>query len=69
MFACGATHKRSTYFFSHLQGFPFLYQQIKDNINPHQTRHLICALCRWDERLASQIIEMLFTAVTKHTEV
>jgi ubiquitin carboxyl-terminal hydrolase 34 len=51
------------------KGFPFLYQQIKDNINPHQTRNLICALCRWDERLASQIIEMLFSAVTKHTEV
>lgn len=51
------------------KGFPFLYQQIKDNINPHQTRHLIHALCRYDERLASQIITMLFTAVTKHTEV
>lgn len=52
-----------------LQGFPFLYQQIKDNINPHQTRHLIHALCRWDERLANQIITMLFTSVTKHTEL
>lgn len=51
------------------KGFPFLYQQIKDNINPHQTRHLIHALCRWDERLANQIISMLFGAVTKHTEV
>ncbi|XP_058056030.1 ubiquitin carboxyl-terminal hydrolase puf [Anopheles bellator] len=51
------------------KGFPFLYQQIKDNINPHQTRHLIHALCRCDERLASQIIAMLFTAVTKHTEL
>lgn len=51
------------------QGFPFLYQQIKDNINPHQTRHLIHALCRWDERLANQIITMLFTSVTRHTEL
>uniref|UniRef100_A0A1I8PAA3 DUF3517 domain-containing protein n=1 Tax=Stomoxys calcitrans TaxID=35570 RepID=A0A1I8PAA3_STOCA len=51
------------------KGFPFLYQQIKDNINPHQTRHLIHALCRWDERLANQIITMLFTSVTKHTEL
>lgn len=51
------------------KGFPFLYQQIKDNINPHQTRHLIHALCRCDERLAGQIIAMLFTAVTKHTEL
>uniref|UniRef100_A0A1B0CAV9 ubiquitinyl hydrolase 1 n=2 Tax=Lutzomyia longipalpis TaxID=7200 RepID=A0A1B0CAV9_LUTLO len=51
------------------KGFPFLYQQIKDNINPHQTRHLIHALCRFDDRLANQIISMLFTAVTKHTEL
>ncbi|XP_037912392.1 ubiquitin carboxyl-terminal hydrolase puf isoform X3 [Hermetia illucens] len=51
------------------KGFPFLYQQIKDNINPHQTRHLIYALCRWDERLANQIITMLFASVTKHTEL
>ncbi|XP_073817891.1 ubiquitinyl hydrolase 1 puf [Musca autumnalis] len=51
------------------KGFPFLYQQIKDNINPHQTRHLIHALCRWDERLANQIITMLFSSVTKHTEL
>lgn len=54
---------------SNLQGFPFLYQQIKDNINPHQTRHLIHALCRWDEGLADQIITMLFTSVTRHIEL
>lgn len=51
------------------KGFPFLYQQIKDNINPNQTRLLIHALCRYDERLAGSIITMLFSAVTKHTEV
>jgi ubiquitin carboxyl-terminal hydrolase 34 len=51
------------------KGFPFLYQQIKDNINPNQTRLLIYALCRYDERLAGSIIAMLFNAVTKHTEV
>lgn len=51
------------------KSFPFLYQQIKDNINPNQTRLLIYALCRYDEHLAGQIIAMLFTAVTKHTEV
>lgn len=50
-----------------LQGCPFLYHQIKDNINPHQTHHLIHALCRWDERLANQITTMLFASVTKHT--
>lgn len=52
-----------------LKGFPFLYQQVKDNINPHQTKHLIHALCRWDDRLANQIITMLFNSVTKHTEL
>ncbi|XP_030376197.1 ubiquitin carboxyl-terminal hydrolase puf [Scaptodrosophila lebanonensis] len=51
------------------KGFPFLYQQIKDGINLHQTKHLIHALCRWDERLATQIIGMLFASVTKHTEL
>lgn len=51
------------------KGFPFLYQQIKDNINPNQTRLLIHALCRYDERLAASIVAMLFNAVTKHTEV
>lgn len=51
------------------KGFPFLYQQIKDNINPNQTRLLIHALCRYDEHLAGSIIAMLFNAVTKHTEV
>ncbi|KAM8704007.1 hypothetical protein ACLKA7_008606 [Drosophila subpalustris] len=51
------------------KGFPFLYQQIKDGINPHQTKHLIHALCRWDDRLATQIISMLFASVTKHTEL
>ncbi|XP_001998517.3 ubiquitin carboxyl-terminal hydrolase puf [Drosophila mojavensis] len=51
------------------KGFPFLYQQIKDGINPHQTKHLIHALCRWDDRLATQIINMLFASVTKHTEL
>ncbi|KAL5285273.1 USP34 family protein [Megaselia abdita] len=51
------------------KGFPFLYQQIKDNINPHQSRNLIHALCRWDERLANQIITMLFASVIKHTEL
>ncbi|EDW39044.1 GL13871 [Drosophila persimilis] len=51
------------------KGFPFLYQQIKDGINPHQTKHLIHALCRWDDRLATQIVSMLFASVTKHTEL
>lgn len=50
-------------------GFPFLYQQIEYYINPHQTRHLIHALCRWNERFPNQIITMLFTSVTRHIEL
>jgi hypothetical protein len=52
-----------------LQGFPFLFQQIKDCINLHQTRNLIYALCRWNERLAIHVVSMIFQAITKHTEV
>nr|CAD7454071.1 unnamed protein product [Timema tahoe] len=51
------------------KAFPFLYQQIKDCINLHQTRNLIYALCRWNERLAVHIVGMIFQAITKHTEV
>ncbi|XP_068081544.1 ubiquitin carboxyl-terminal hydrolase puf [Anabrus simplex] len=51
------------------KGFPFLYQQIKDGINLNQTRNLIYALCRWNERLAVHIVAMLFQAITKHTEI
>ncbi|XP_049955909.1 ubiquitin carboxyl-terminal hydrolase 34 [Schistocerca serialis cubense] len=51
------------------KGFPFLYQQIKDAINLHQTRNLIYALCRWNERLAVHIVAMIFQAITKHSEL
>ncbi|XP_063231242.1 ubiquitin carboxyl-terminal hydrolase 34 isoform X2 [Bacillus rossius redtenbacheri] len=51
------------------KGFPFLYQQIKDSINLHQTRNLIHALCRWNDRLAVHIIAMIFQAITKHSEI
>lgn len=52
-----------------LQGFPFLFQQIKDCINLHQSRNLIYALCRWNDRLAVHVVAMIFQAITKHTEV
>ena len=51
------------------KGFPFLFQQIKDCINFHQTRNLIYALCRWNERLAIHMVAMIFQAITKHTEI
>ncbi|XP_014226620.1 ubiquitin carboxyl-terminal hydrolase 34 isoform X1 [Trichogramma pretiosum] len=51
------------------KGFPFLYQQIRDNINLQQTRNIIQTLCRWNERLAIHLVNMMFQAITKHTEV
>ncbi|XP_078001097.1 ubiquitin carboxyl-terminal hydrolase 34-like isoform X2 [Glandiceps talaboti] len=47
------------------KGFPFLYQQIRDGINIRQTCNLIFSLCRFNQRLAEQIIGMIFTAITK----
>lgn len=51
-----------------LQGFPFLYQQIKDNINLQQTRNLIHSLCRGNERLATLMVTMLSQAISRHSE-
>lgn len=51
------------------KGFPFLYQQIRDMINLNQTRNLIQSLCRWNDRLAIHIINMIFQAITKHTDI
>ncbi|XP_057336925.1 ubiquitin carboxyl-terminal hydrolase puf [Microplitis mediator] len=50
------------------KGFPFLYQQTRDVINLNQTRNLIQSLCRWNDRLAIQIVTMIFQAITKHTD-
>ncbi|XP_039283222.1 ubiquitin carboxyl-terminal hydrolase 34 isoform X3 [Nilaparvata lugens] len=51
------------------KGFPFLFQQIKDYINLHQTRNLIYSLCRWNDRLATHIVAMIFTAIQKHADI
>lgn len=51
------------------KGFPFLYQQIKDNINLQQTRNLIHSLCRGNERLATMMVTMLSQAISRHSEV
>uniref|UniRef100_A0A8D8RQZ4 ubiquitinyl hydrolase 1 n=1 Tax=Cacopsylla melanoneura TaxID=428564 RepID=A0A8D8RQZ4_9HEMI len=48
------------------KGFPFLYQQIKECINIHQTRNLIFSLCRYNERLSNAVISMMFAAIQKH---
>ncbi|XP_076312719.1 ubiquitinyl hydrolase 1 puf isoform X2 [Tachypleus tridentatus] len=50
------------------KGFPFLHQQIRDNINLRQTCNLIFSLCRWNEPLAHHIINMIFSAITKQQE-
>ncbi|CAB3381441.1 Hypothetical predicted protein [Cloeon dipterum] len=50
------------------KGFPFLYLQTKESINLPQTRNLIFALTRYNERLAAQIVSMVFSAVAKHSE-
>lgn len=51
------------------KGFPFLYQQTRDCLNLQQTKTLIHAMCRWNDRLAQHIISMIFQAISKHTEV
>ncbi|KAK9875298.1 hypothetical protein WA026_007696 [Henosepilachna vigintioctopunctata] len=50
------------------KGYPFLYQQIKDNINLHQTRNLIHSLCRNNNTLAQSIISMISQAISRHSE-
>lgn len=51
------------------KGFPFLYQQIKDNINLHQTRNLVHSLCRANEKLAPLIIEMISQSISRNSDV
>lgn len=47
------------------KGFPFLFNQIRDNINVRQTCNLIFSLCRWNEQLAVAIVTMVFSAIKK----
>jgi ubiquitin carboxyl-terminal hydrolase 34 len=47
------------------KSFPFLQQQIRDNINLRQTCNLICSLCRWNDHFAIMIINMIFTSITR----
>lgn len=51
------------------KGFPFLFQQIKDNINLQQTRNLIHSLCRGNERLAQAIVGMISQAISRNSDV
>lgn len=41
--------------YSLLQGFPFLFQHIRDGINIRQTCNLIFSLCRYNNRLAEHV--------------
>ncbi|KAL3873492.1 hypothetical protein ACJMK2_036602 [Sinanodonta woodiana] len=47
------------------KGFPFLFNQIRDNINVRQTCNLIFSLCRWNEGLAVAMVNMVFSAIKK----
>ncbi|XP_021379697.1 ubiquitin carboxyl-terminal hydrolase 34-like isoform X3 [Mizuhopecten yessoensis] len=47
------------------KGFPFMSNQIRDNINVRQTCNLIFSLCRWNEQLAVAIVTMVFSAIKK----
>ncbi|XP_052272263.1 ubiquitin carboxyl-terminal hydrolase 34-like isoform X3 [Dreissena polymorpha] len=47
------------------KGFPFLFSQVRDNINLRQTCNLIFSLCRWNDNLANAIVNMIFGAIKK----
>ncbi|XP_048585971.1 ubiquitin carboxyl-terminal hydrolase 34 isoform X2 [Nematostella vectensis] len=46
-------------------GFPFLFQAIKDAINLRHTTNLVFSLSRYNAKLAESIVSMLITAVQK----
>ncbi|XP_041355094.1 ubiquitin carboxyl-terminal hydrolase 34-like isoform X3 [Gigantopelta aegis] len=48
-----------------VKGFPFLFSQIRDNINVRQTCNLIFSLTRWSDSLAVAIVNMVFSAIRK----
>ena len=52
-----------------LQGFPFLYHQIRDNINLQHTCNLIFSVCRWNEHMAMAVscLKILSGCVTPKT--
>ena len=47
------------------KSFPFLQQQIRDNINLRQTCNLIISLCKWNDHFSILVINMIFTAITR----
>jgi len=51
------------------QSFPFILQQIRDQINFMSTRNLIFSLCRWNEKLAENIVLAIFQAIQKQPDV
>ncbi|XP_074662968.1 ubiquitin carboxyl-terminal hydrolase 34-like [Tubulanus polymorphus] len=46
------------------KGFPFLFNQIRDNVNLRQTCNLIFSICRWNDRAALTVVQMIFSAIT-----
>ncbi|ESO90145.1 hypothetical protein LOTGIDRAFT_164456 [Lottia gigantea] len=49
------------------KGFPFLFNQIRDNINIRETCNLIFNLTRWNGNEAVTIVNMIFAAIKKLT--
>ncbi|KAL5008333.1 hypothetical protein ScPMuIL_013914 [Solemya velum] len=47
------------------KNFPFLFNQIRDNININQTCYLVTALTRRNENLAVAIVQMVFGAIKR----
>lgn len=47
------------------KGFPFLFQSIKDSINLRHTTNLIFSLCRYNVKLAENVIWLLMSSVQK----
>ena len=47
--------------------FPFLFQQIKDNLNLKATVTIIVAMAKWKEALADQIVQMVFKGESEIT--
>ncbi|GAB6022101.1 hypothetical protein CHUAL_006244 [Chamberlinius hualienensis] len=50
------------------KGYPFLYQQLRDNINVRQTCNLVFSLSRWNETLAVCIVSMVFHGISQNPE-
>ena len=51
------------------KNFAFLHRQIRDNINLRQTFNLICTLCLNNEKMSTQIINMILSSINRQPEI